>query len=64
MKIDEKKDHHSLYHLGKMYDYMILFKTASITQLKDSHQFSCKIQVISCVRSILIKTRYKKGIIK
>ncbi len=31
VKIDEKKDHHSIYHLGKMYNYIILFKPASIT---------------------------------
>ena len=41
-----KKDHHPIYHLGKMYDSMMLFKPASIKYYKDSHQFSCKIQVI------------------
>jgi hypothetical protein len=46
VKIDEKKDHHPIYHLGKMYDSMILFKPVSIKHYKDSHQFSCKIQVI------------------
>jgi len=29
VKIDEKKDHHPIYHLGKKYDAMILFKSAS-----------------------------------
>jgi len=46
VKIDEKKDHHPIYHLGKMYDAMMLFKPASIKDYKDSHQFSCKIQVL------------------
>ena len=45
VNIDEKKDHHPIYHLGKMYDAMLLFKAASIKYYKDSHQFSCKIQV-------------------
>jgi hypothetical protein len=43
-----KKDHHPIYHLGKMVDSMMLFKPASIKDYKDSHQFSCKIQVLSC----------------
>jgi hypothetical protein len=31
VKIDEKKkDHHPIYHLGKLYDDMMLFKLASI----------------------------------
>jgi len=41
-----KKEHHPTCHLGKMYDVMMLFKPASIKDYKDSHQFSCKIQVI------------------
>ena len=45
VKIDEKKEHHPIYHLGKMYDAMMLFKPASIKDYKSSHQFSCKIQV-------------------
>jgi hypothetical protein len=45
VKIDEKKEHHPIYHLGKMYDAMMLFKPASNKHYKDSHQFSCKIQV-------------------
>ena len=46
VKIDEKKekDHHPICNLEKMYDFMILFKPASIKWFKDSHQFSCKIQ--------------------
>jgi len=32
-----KKDHHPIYHLGKKYDSMISFKTASIASLKNSH---------------------------
>ena len=47
MKIDEKKEHHPIYHLGKMYDAMKSFQPASIKDYKDSHQFSCKIQVIT-----------------
>ena len=39
-----KKNHHPIYHLGKMYDAMILFKAASIKYYKDSHQYSCKIR--------------------
>jgi len=27
---DKKKDHHPIYHLGKMYDAMMLFKAVSI----------------------------------
>jgi len=30
VKIDEKKNHHPIYHLGKMYDSIMLFKLASI----------------------------------
>jgi hypothetical protein len=56
VKIDEKKEHHPtcplvprrgrrVYHLGKMYDALMLLKPASIKDYKDSHQFSCKIQV-------------------
>jgi hypothetical protein len=30
VRIDEKKDHHPIYHLGKMYDAMMLLKPASI----------------------------------
>jgi hypothetical protein len=45
VKIDENKEHYPIYHLGKMYDAMMLFKTAFIKDYKDSHQFSCKIQV-------------------
>jgi hypothetical protein len=41
-----KKDHHPIYHLGKMVDSMMLFKPASIKDYKNSHQFSCKIQVL------------------
>jgi hypothetical protein len=37
VKIDEKKDHHPIYHLGKMYDAMMLFNLASIKNYKDSH---------------------------
>jgi hypothetical protein len=37
VKIDEKKDHHPIYHLSKMYDSTILFKSASIKDYKDSH---------------------------
>jgi hypothetical protein len=37
MKIDEKKEHHPIYYLGKMYDIMMLFKPASIKNYKDSH---------------------------
>ncbi len=48
VKIDEKKDLHPIYQFGKMCDDIILFKPASITLLKDSHQFSCKIQVLNC----------------
>jgi len=40
-----KKEHHPNYHLGKMYDAMMMFKPVSIKDYKDSHQFSCKIQV-------------------
>ena len=47
VKIDEKKDHHQIYHLGKIYDAMMLFKPASNKHYKDSHQFSCKIQVLA-----------------
>jgi len=46
-----KKDHHPIYHLGKMYDSMMLFKPTSIKQLKNPHQFSCKIQVFNCLLS-------------
>jgi len=45
VKIDEEKDHHPIHHFAKMYDSMILFKLASMKLLKDSHQFSCTIQV-------------------
>jgi len=52
-----KKEHHptcpivprrgrQVYHLGKMYDVRMLFEPALIKKYKDSHQFSCKIQVI------------------
>ena len=37
VKIDEKKEHNLIYHLGKMYDAMILFKPASVKYYKDSH---------------------------
>jgi len=37
VKIDEKKKHYPISHLGKMYDAMILFKPASIKDYKDSH---------------------------
>ena len=47
VKIDEKKDHHPIYHLGNIYDAMILFKPASNKHHKDSHQFSCKILVLN-----------------
>jgi len=30
VKSDEKKNHYPIYHFGKMYDSMILFKPASI----------------------------------
>jgi hypothetical protein len=40
MKIDEKKEHHPIYHLGTMYDAMILLKAASINYFRNSHQFS------------------------
>jgi len=36
VKIDEKK-HHLIYHLGKLYEAMMLFKPASIKDYKDSH---------------------------
>jgi len=42
-----KKNHHPIYHLGKMYDAMMFFKPVSIKNYKDSHQFSCKIQVLT-----------------
>jgi hypothetical protein len=45
VKIDEKKGDHPIRNLGKMYDAMMLFKPFSIEYYKDSHQFSCKIQV-------------------
>jgi hypothetical protein len=32
--------------LGKMVDAMMFFKPVSIKAYKDSHQFSCKIQLI------------------
>jgi len=35
-----KKVHHPIYHLGKMYDAIILFKPALIRWFKDFHQFS------------------------
>ncbi len=38
------KENAPIYHLGKMYDDRMLFKPASIKDVKDSHQFSCKIQ--------------------
>jgi hypothetical protein len=40
------KEHQPIYHLGKIYDTMMLFKLASIKDYKDSHQFLCKIQVL------------------
>jgi hypothetical protein len=51
-----KKEHHPIYHLGKIYDAMMLFKPASIKDYKDSHQFSCKIQVIENYRPTVITT--------
>jgi hypothetical protein len=51
VKIDEKKDHHPICHLGKIYDAMMLFKPASNKHYKDSHQFSCKIQVLNNERN-------------
>jgi len=32
-----KKDHHPIYHLGRMCDSMILFRPASILNYKDFH---------------------------
>jgi len=32
-----KKDHHPIYHSGKMNDNMIFLKPSSIKQPKDSH---------------------------
>jgi hypothetical protein len=47
VKIDEKKkEHPPTCHLGKMYDFIGLFKPGSIKDYKDSHQFSYKIQVL------------------
>jgi len=43
VKIDEKKYHHPICHLGNKYDAMILFKSSSTMYFKDSHQFSYKI---------------------
>jgi len=59
VKIDEKKDHHPIYHLGKMYDAMMFVKPVSIKDYKDSHQFSCKIQVLStsCTRTYYGKNK-------
>jgi len=39
------KDHYPIYHLGKMYDALMLFKVVSNKDYKNSHQFSFKIQV-------------------
>jgi len=46
VKIDEKK-YHPTYYFGNMYDAMMLFKPSSIKDYKVSHQFSCKIQVLT-----------------
>ena len=53
--MNEKK-HPPIYYLGKIYDAMMLFKLASIKDYKDSHQFSCKIQVIENYRPTVITT--------
>ena len=53
VKIDKKKEHHPIYHLSKMYDAMMLFKPDSNKDLKDFHQFSCKIQVLKYLRILL-----------
>jgi hypothetical protein len=46
VKIDTKKRTSSeIYHLGEIYDAMMLFKPASIKDYKDSHHFSCDIRV-------------------
>jgi hypothetical protein len=37
VKIDEKKEHHPFYHLGKVCGPMILLKSASIKDYKNSH---------------------------
>ena len=37
MKIDEKKEHHPIYHLGEMNDAKMLFNHASINDSSDSH---------------------------
>ena len=46
VKIDEKKEHHPIYHLGKIYDVMKLFRLTLIFDYKDFHHFSCKVRVI------------------
>ena len=50
VKIDEKKDHHPIYHSDKMNDNINFLKPSSIKQSKDFHQFSCKIRVITEVK--------------
>ena len=47
-----KKEHHPIYHLGKMHDAMMLFKPASIKDYKDSHQFSWKIQEYKIISTV------------
>ena len=42
VKIDEKKDCHPIYHLGKLYDSMILFKPASIMYTSFAPLFEIK----------------------
>jgi hypothetical protein len=37
VKINEKKEHHPICYLGKMYDAMMLFKPASINDYKGSY---------------------------
>jgi hypothetical protein len=55
VKIDEKKDHHPIYLLGKMCGDMILYLPAFVLYLQVSHQFSRKIQAII----YFVKTPYK-----
>jgi len=41
-----KNDNFLFYPMGKMFEFVFLRKPALIAHFKDSHQFSCKIQVI------------------
>jgi hypothetical protein len=47
-----KKDHHPIYHCGKLCGDMILHIPAFFPYLQDSHQFSFKIQVTTHQASI------------